>query len=565
MDKFGNIIVAATCESDENGLDMVVIKCNSSLVFQWSRSYDGPVHGDDKVAGLVVDSRGNVFVCGTSPGTDGKDIAVKGLSSGGSDLWTGGSFHDGAKRYDAEASGSNECATDMAMDLSRNLVICGHQDVGADKDGLLIVIQSDGDIKSGWPRTYNTSSGANDYFYGVAVDSNYNVSACGKVIELGVGYSDILVVNYTGGGTLTQDWKTDGGYNQNDTAKDIAVSDTGVMFITGSIEQNGGPRMIIQAYDVNSRTPAWTRLHSGGSWGNAIAWSSGRVYATGGASGGNVDVLTYRLAAIDGTNNWGTPTYRIFDGEQGEDEGLAIFVSGSNVYVTGYGKYPFEGTTSVPQYHSYLTLGYNKVGDMIPPFEDFYPIDNISRYEEAYAVVAGRGRVCVTGKHVPLAGWDATTLMYAAPSTPYPPSSHTVEVGTGTSGNTSSLEDSDNVYLVVQRDAFASNPMVAVRVEGNVGSGVSELTFIVESKVSTTGIAQRVQLYNYDTAEYETVDERPIGTTDVTLYLTVPGDPDPYIDGSGNVKARILYDLVALPGSNNWSASIDVASWSVLN
>jgi hypothetical protein len=80
-----------------------------------------------------------------------------------------------------------------------------------------------------------------------------------------------------------------------------------------------------------------------------------------------------------------------------------------------------------------------------------------------------------------------------------------------------------------------------------------------------SGIAQRVQLYNYDTAEYETVDERPIGTTEVTLYLTVPGDPDPYIDGSGNVKARILYDLVALPGSNNWSASIDVASWSVLN
>ncbi|MFY9235262.1 MAG: hypothetical protein WAO58_12495 [Fimbriimonadaceae bacterium] len=45
--------------------------------------------------------------------------------------------------------------------------------------------------------------------------------------------------------------------------------------------------------------------------------------------------------------------------------------------------------------------------------------------------------------------------------------------------------------------------------------------------------------------------------------MTVPTDPDPYIDGSGNVKARIQY-YVTGPVTGAWRAKIDLAIWKYL-
>jgi len=62
VDAEGNVYVAATCGSDSNGDDIVIIKYSSALDETpiWSAPYDGPDHLDDKVAGLVLDAEGNI-------------------------------------------------------------------------------------------------------------------------------------------------------------------------------------------------------------------------------------------------------------------------------------------------------------------------------------------------------------------------------------------------------------------------------------------------------------------------------------------------------------------------
>ncbi len=96
-----------------------------------------------------------------------------------------------------------------------------------------------------------------------------------------------------------------------------------------------------------------------------------------------------------------------------------------------------------------------------------------------------------------------------------------------------------------------------------MGSGVEYLCFQVESKVSATGVTQRVQLFNYEMGEYVDVDSRSATLSDRVVYIAVDGDPDPYIDGSGNVKAHILFDDVGVV-AESWLASFDHVIWFAL-
>ena len=84
---------------------------------------------------------------------------------------------------------------------------------------------------------------------------------------------------------------------------------------------------------------------------------------------------------------------------------------------------------------------------------------------------------------------------------------------------------------------------------------------IIETKVSVSGVSQRVQAFDYDQGEYVTIDERAATTTDRKLYFTLPGDPDVFMDGSCNVKLRILFDDVGVSGEDPWTASIDHVEW----
>jgi phage gp37-like protein len=67
-DRFGNIYVAYNGAVSVGNHDIVVIKYNTALVFQWQKEYISSGNYNDTVAGLVTDKDGNVYVAGTGDG-----------------------------------------------------------------------------------------------------------------------------------------------------------------------------------------------------------------------------------------------------------------------------------------------------------------------------------------------------------------------------------------------------------------------------------------------------------------------------------------------------------------
>lgn len=80
--------------------------------------YNGPGIGDDSASALAADSGSNVFVTGTSTGTNGSnDYATIAYSNAGMPLWT--------NRYN-QAPDGNDIANAIAVDASGNVCVIGN-------------------------------------------------------------------------------------------------------------------------------------------------------------------------------------------------------------------------------------------------------------------------------------------------------------------------------------------------------------------------------------------------------------------------------------------------------
>ena len=87
VDRDGNILVTGESHSGGN-YDFATIKYDSSGNELWVARYDGPAHGDDKAYRVRMDSSGNVYVGGTSPGLGtANDYALVKYSPSGQELW----------------------------------------------------------------------------------------------------------------------------------------------------------------------------------------------------------------------------------------------------------------------------------------------------------------------------------------------------------------------------------------------------------------------------------------------------------------------------------------------
>lgn len=71
LDSAGNVYVTGHSPGTNSGLDIVTIKYDNNGNQLWLQRYDGPAHGDDIATGLVVDTNGNVYVTGYSATTNG--------------------------------------------------------------------------------------------------------------------------------------------------------------------------------------------------------------------------------------------------------------------------------------------------------------------------------------------------------------------------------------------------------------------------------------------------------------------------------------------------------------
>jgi choice-of-anchor B domain-containing protein len=150
-------------------------------------------------------------------------------------------------------------------------------------------------------------------------------------------------------------------------------------------------------------------------------------------------------------------------------------------------------------------------------------------------------------------------------SAPVPPNSFEVTRGELVSGELPDLFDSDESRVVVdaRRPTELAASSVEIEVVGTVATDTPvALRFVVEAACSGDPVVQIVEMYNYDTQDWESVDERSIGATDTVTTLTVTADPARFVEpGTGEVSARVGFQDrgVSFPA---WSGQYDQVSWS---
>jgi uncharacterized delta-60 repeat protein len=409
VDTLGNVYVTGQSFGVGVDFDYATVKYNADGQQQWAARYNGPVNFDDHATAIAVDSSGNVYVTGRSPGIDtGDDYVTIKYNSSGQQQWLA--------RYNGPGSDGNltDAAWAIAVDDSGNVYVTG-QSVGAGTDDDYVTIKYNPDGQEQWVARYNGPENLGDAAYAIAVDTSGNVYVTG--VSTGSGTDvDYATIKYDSSGQEQWVARYNGPVNGLDTAYAIAVDSSGNVYVTG---ESRGPGIEFDyatiKYDSAGQQQWVARYHgpgTGGDSASAIAVDgSGNVYVTGQSNGVGTQ-SDYATIKYDSTGQQQWVARYNGPGNSG-DEAHAIAVDSSgNVYITGqsYG----AGTEL-----DYATVKYDSAGQ-----EEWvirYNGEGKS-FDIANAIaVDGSGNVYVTGE----GDVDYTTIKYVQGPTPTPTASPT--------------------------------------------------------------------------------------------------------------------------------------------
>ncbi|MEO5675118.1 MAG: SBBP repeat-containing protein [Chitinophagales bacterium] len=337
IDSKKNIYVTGYMINPEVRRDLFVAKINSSGITKWVVTYDFSQQ-DDEGRSITLDTSGNIYVCGSSVGNGTSDdyVTMK-LDSAGNILWT--------SRYDFNFE--NDVATAISVNkFNGNVFVTGYSDQNISSkvtnyDIATLKYSSIGNQLS--VVRYNGSGNGIDRaadmaIFPTALASSTYIVVTGRTWN-GSNY-DILTLKYNA--SLIQKWATAYAGNKDDEARDLFLeSSTGDAYVTGNTgTSTHGFDIIALKYNSNG-VQQWKSTYNGdgniNDIGYGILTTSKGTYVTGRAavSGGvdTADVVTIRYNKLSGNQQW----VARYDGSgNGLDRGFAIAADQfENIYVTG--------------------------------------------------------------------------------------------------------------------------------------------------------------------------------------------------------------------------------------
>ncbi|MBL1150160.1 MAG: choice-of-anchor B family protein [Armatimonadetes bacterium] len=135
------------------------------------------------------------------------------------------------------------------------------------------------------------------------------------------------------------------------------------------------------------------------------------------------------------------------------------------------------------------------------------------------------------------------------------------------SGGLNELKQSDNQYVKIRRGVGASpsDPPLQVLFESVAPSESPHMfTFALEASVNTPGLAQRIELFNFATNSWETLDSQTASTTDATRVVNIASNRSAYVEpGTRKVRAKVSYSAVGPTSGASWVAQIDRVTWTL--
>lgn len=382
VDADGNVYVAGETWGGLNyagGGDAFVVKYNAAGLAQWNLQF-GTV-ALDRAFGVVVDTAGNVYVCGqtyggldgdTFKGGDGDAFVVK-YNAAGVRQWTkqiGTTGGDSANGVAVDINGNLYVAGGVGGRLSGNVY------AGGDADAFMAKYDALGEEQ--WLQQFG--AGGRDIISSVAVDADGNAHVAGEASGslhgspyVG-GFSDAFVAKYDATGTWL--WtRIFGaqlgvfGTSNTDAARSVAVDTHGHVYVggwtTGALDGDTtasnhglgsmGDGFVIQ-FDTTG-TQQWIRQLGGGGtdavYGVAVD-ALGSVYLVGQAgsglggnrSAGGDDAFVMKYDAA-GTRLWTRQPGTIL-GDYAY--GVAVSVTG-NVFAAGTTLHDLNGNTNIGGYN----------------------------------------------------------------------------------------------------------------------------------------------------------------------------------------------------------------------
>ncbi|MGH7451285.1 MAG: SBBP repeat-containing protein, partial [bacterium] len=248
VDGAGNIYVTGSSVGSNGLRDYVTIKYNSAGAQQWSRRYNGAGNHHDEANALVVDGNGNVYATGSSVGSNGnQDYATIKYNSVGTQLWV--------KRYNGLGN-NNDIANALAVDGSGNVYVTGSSTVSNGFYDYVTVKYNNMGVQQ-WASRYNGSGNHNDEAKAIALDGTGNVYVTGSSVGSNE-FQDYVTVKYNSAGSQQWAIRYYGLANKNDIANAIAVDGAGNVYVTGaSAAVNGYYNYVTIKYLATSASSAF--------------------------------------------------------------------------------------------------------------------------------------------------------------------------------------------------------------------------------------------------------------------------------------------------------------------
>ncbi|NBV68996.1 MAG: T9SS C-terminal target domain-containing protein [Flavobacteriia bacterium] len=328
VDNFGN---SYTCGAKHNGnnYDYYIAKYSQTGVLIWDYQYNGIGNSDDAPSALVLDANYNVYVTGSSYGTntytDFATLKIDGAN--GALIWE--------SRYNF--NNKPEVATDIKIDGTGNVLVCGasaqnffNSDFAVVKyngsNGNQIAVKRHNSPGNGYDLPSEMVIDANNFIY-VLGTSNSNLP--NKDIKL-IAYDPSLQIQWTE--YIDKSGGSDEGYG-------ITLDSNGDLIITGyCTKSSGGTDCVTAKYAPSTGNQIWINektalVDTQTSKGRKVKTdSNGNIYVTSEADiNGTRDLVTFSYDS-NGQLRW----EKSFNNpSNGSDNASKILVNNESIFVTG--------------------------------------------------------------------------------------------------------------------------------------------------------------------------------------------------------------------------------------
>jgi Beta-propeller repeat len=217
--------------ANAGGYDAYIAKYDTAGNAVWTRQFGTP--GQDEAFGVATDGVGSVYIAGATQG------ALVGQNAGGFDAFVSKYSTAGNLQWTRQfGTSGDDFARSVAADRIGDVYVVGNTSgaLGGPSNGQDDAFIGKYDASGNLQWTKQLGTAANDYAYGVAIDSRGNALVVGATQgSLGgpnAGGYDAFLSKYDAAGNLK--WTRQFGTSGNDFANGISTDGFGNFYVTGS-------------------------------------------------------------------------------------------------------------------------------------------------------------------------------------------------------------------------------------------------------------------------------------------------------------------------------------------